>query len=377
MKEITTSYKMLSGIHLEDVKTFSASIHEQRERCIAKRKELFTECLNYATLDDLRDKIASGRFRITLHGAPFEGIFHEKPGNFLYIAFDGGRNLADTLPKFPRWSYSSLVDGSFLAIEDPMYYLYDTIQLAWYYGTREHCYLEDCVEIVKAVCSKLNIPFENVVFLGSSGGGYAALYAATLLQNSLSISLNPQLSISRHHTAAEFARITGISLKADDPLNRNNLARQILEWSTSRHVIIYNSHDPHYKLFFQLAEALSVPLRYGISISQNILMWTYSTPGSPNPHNAMETRAIFSMIDYIAKEFTNSGELERLQNIAVMTNEFWNELYREKNETYTYKKEMYRLQQKIGKKNYRATSLLQKIKMWICTKHAAEPGSDK
>lgn len=377
MKEITTSYKMLADIYLEDVKTFSASINEQRELCIAKRKELFTECLDYATLDALRDKIASGRFRITLHGAPFEGIFHEKPGKFLYVAFDGRRNPADTLPKFPRWSYSSLVEGSFLAIEDPMYYMHTALQLAWYYGTPDHCYLEDCVAIVKTVCARLNIPHENVVFFGSSGGGYAALYAATLLQNSLSISLNPQLSISKHHTANEFAKITGISLKANDPLNRNDLARQIIDHSVSRHVIIYNSYDPHYNLFFQLAEVLGIPLRYGISIAGNVLMWTYSTPGAPNPHNAMETRAIFSTIDYIAKEFTNSGEKERLQNIAVLTNEFWNELYREKNETYTCKKEMLGLQQKIGKKDHRATSLLQKIKMWICTKHAVASESDK
>lgn len=376
MKEITTSYKMLSGIRLEDVKTFSASIHEQRERCIAKRKELFTKCPDYTTLDDLRDKIASGRFRITLHGAPFEGIFHEKPGKFLYVAFDGRRNPADPLPKFPRWSYSSLVEGSFLAIEDPMYYMHTALQLAWYYGTTDHCYLEDCVAIVKTVCARLNIPHENVVFFGSSGGGYAALYAATLLQNSLSVSLNPQLSISRHHTAGEFAKITGISLKANDPLNRNNLARQIIDHSASRHVIIYNSYDPHYSLFFQLAEALGIPLRYGISIAGNVLMWTYSTPGAPNPHNAMETRAIFSMIDYIAKEFTNPGERGRLQNLAVMTNEFWSELYKEKNETHTRKKELHRLQQKIGKKNHRAAAFLQKIKMRLCTKRPTASEAD-
>lgn len=327
MKEITTSLRILKNLDITVPSKAEKTIQVQRQKCLSA-KSLFTKTHHYTRLDDIDNKLADGRFSIDIDKAHFECIFHYKPGKNLYVIYDGARG--NRLPGFPRWSYSPLFDGSYLGIEDPMYYDYDNLQIGFYYGSKQRSYIIDSLKIIKKVCDRCKVRYENIIFFSSSGGGYASLYASTLIENSLSISINPQLYIQNYGYANTFTQITNMQLDQEDALLRNDLVRQIKKSKKSKHIIICNIQDHHHFMehIVPFCEKLSIPLKYGISIKDNILLWLYDADGTPSAHTSFETKTIFSIIDYIAKCFQADIEnIDSIYNIVTIANCFWYELY--------------------------------------------------
>src|SRR5690606_36415632 len=81
-------------------------------------------------------------------------------------------------------------------ISDPTLKLYEDLGLAWYIGNKEADVQPIIVEIIKVVATKLNIPLENVILYGSSGGGFAALKFSSLIPEAIAIAINPQIDIT-------------------------------------------------------------------------------------------------------------------------------------------------------------------------------------
>lgn len=246
----------------------------------------------------------------------------------------------EPVPRFLRWSYQSLVSCNILCIEDPMYFLHLGLGLGWYYGNKEAGILDVLLEIVEVVCNKKNISHNKVTFMGSSGGGYAALYAASIFPDSLSISVNPQLYIQNHPQAKAFEKITGIDLNGKDFLNRNDLPKQI-EQSNSKHVILINAQsepdwESHAKPF---CEKIGLVPSYGLTRERNILFWLYDSKGAPKPHSSVETKPIFSFIDYVAEKFRVDGLTKDITNAVLMVNECWHDIYELKAENYRLREE--------------------------------------
>lgn len=334
MRDITTTIKNLTNINLIQHKHAIEIIHKQREKYI-HTAALHTKPQQYTSLQDLKENLCNGRFNIDINNAHYECLFHHKTGDNLYVIFDGAR-LTSRMPNFPRWTYHNMFDGSYLGIEDPMYFKYQNLKLGWYYGTKSHSYIEDSLLIIKTICDAIDISYENIIFFSSSGGGYASIYAASLVDNSLSISLNPQIILQNYHSIKNFSDITGINLDEKDTLNRNNLIMRIKDNRTSKHIILCNVQDTHQfeQHIVPLASALSIPIKYGLSSNDNVLLWIYDNDGAPSPHTAFETKAIYSVIDYIAKEFKKNTINTYSQNLVVSINEIWHEIYIDKNKLY-------------------------------------------
>ena len=119
---------------------------------------------------------------------------------------------------------------------------YDDLLLGWYYGDKEKSLLALSLEIVKSVGEHFNIKRENIIFFGSSGGGYASIYAASLLNGTLAIALNPQVYIQSFQQTKAFERITGFDLHVPDLLHRNDPAYMIKN-SSSKFCVIYNQQS--------------------------------------------------------------------------------------------------------------------------------------
>ena len=194
MKKITTTLDKLTNIYerererTKSDKELNYLVDQVRKEYTYIDKKLFNQNIKYKSLEELEKTLDSGRFNIDIDGIHFECLFNNKPkNNLLYVVFNGGRTDIKATPQFPRWSYSSLFNGSYLGIEDPMYYKYKNLKIGWYYGTKNKSYIEYCIVIIKSVCNRLNIPLKNVIFFSSSGGGYAGIYASTLINDSLSI----------------------------------------------------------------------------------------------------------------------------------------------------------------------------------------------
>lgn len=83
-------------------------------------------------------------------------------------------------------------------LSDPSLELNDGLALAWFAGNREQPNMSnDMQQIIDLIISKLGI--RHTIFVGTSGGGFAALKHSARTPGSLAMVVNPQTDILRYH----------------------------------------------------------------------------------------------------------------------------------------------------------------------------------
>lgn len=141
--------------------------------------------------------------KIIHEGTAYEFVIRLSSDNDRLICFGSGahpRNLKTSKgelikpPYFDRWSWYEFVDESIIAYADPSFYYDDNITLGWFVG-KETWYLEVIGKIIKNIAKNRKISNENILFFGSSGGGFASIGLATLLKGSKTIVNNSSFSI--------------------------------------------------------------------------------------------------------------------------------------------------------------------------------------
>lgn len=315
-----------------DYQDLLKSVDDWRDSLVRPDKEILSKKKEYKNLIDMEKNLETSTFRIDYKGYQFEGLFNDTEGDYLYVFFMGARGGAvgrrKEIPRFNRWSYHNLVPFSILCIEDPLYFQYEDLPLAWYYGKKAESCLEVLLDLVKVVCRKKGILEKNVVFFGSSGGGTAALYAAYLLKGAMSISINPQIYIQNHPHARYFTQITGIDLHVYDPLYRNDLT-ECVKRSSSKHLVLYDirSEEDWQQHMGPFCFKLGISPSYGLTVKDNVAFWLYDCKGMPDPHNSMETRSLFCFIDYVARSFHENKINENIKKVVLFANECWHDYY--------------------------------------------------
>ena len=292
---------------------------------------------SYNSINELRDNMEMGNFHISIDSVRFDCFVRGKKGTKpekLYVIYTGGRPDLEVDPYFVRWSYYPLIeslDSMILCISDPMFQKYEDLFLGWYYGTEDEFYVTLSLEIVRAVCDSVGMDYKNVIFFGSSGGGYASIYAASLMKGALSVSINPQIYLEAYSYAKKFEQITGVDLKKPDELHRNSLV-EIIKSSESKHCIMVNvqSADDMENQLLPLTEELGMSIRYGLSSKDNVLVWIYDCSGLPEAHKSQETRSVFYAIDYVVNEFKSGTNSMDMQKFVLFANECWHDVFEHK-----------------------------------------------
>lgn len=313
-------------------------IKEFRDKWYSHDKEILARKRQYGSLEELEVELESSQFAIDLEGYHYECLFKEQAGEYLYVIYNGARYT--DLPEFPRWGYHNLFDGSMLCLEDPMYYKYPDMICGSFYGDRGKSGIVISLVIIKAVCRKLGISEDKVIFFSSSQGGYSGTYASTLMPNTLSIALNPRLFIQDTPHTKNFTDVCGIDLNAPDQFHRNDIIHCIKN-SSSVHVMLFNiqcEHDwTHHGQRF--CHEFGIEPCYGFVAKDNCLFWVYDCAGAPNPHTSFETKGIFMFIDRVAKAFYAGLVTEEMQKTALTVNECWHDIFGLKSNLYLKNKQ--------------------------------------
>ncbi|MFK4417344.1 hypothetical protein ABH961_005948 [Bacillus sp. RC251] len=79
---------------------------------------------------------------------------------------------------------------------DPTLYLGE-ISLGWGQGTQDRFYLKDISMILMKILAKLHVDHKNVLFYGSSGGGFMSLILAGFVKGSTALVNNPQTILTK------------------------------------------------------------------------------------------------------------------------------------------------------------------------------------
>ncbi|MCQ2444839.1 MAG: glycosyltransferase, partial [Mailhella sp.] len=119
-------------------------------------------------------------------------------GRRLYVILSAVGNPNDRYPIFHRISWESDLEGNIICLDDPT--RSENIGLAptFYFGDRENDLRLQILRIVRLLQEARNIRAEDVCFLSSSNGGFAAISLAHLLPGSLCLALCPQVDVEAY-----------------------------------------------------------------------------------------------------------------------------------------------------------------------------------
>lgn len=140
----------------------------------------------------------SGRFQLAVefHGMTYKFLLNVIEGSRRLVALGSGalgRNdkWDRTQPRFSRWSWD--FGASTINYDDPTLYVHDDILICWCVGTKRLWYLKDISDIIVSVARKLGVENRDLIFNGSSAGGFTSLMLATLVKDSVAIAEIPQI----------------------------------------------------------------------------------------------------------------------------------------------------------------------------------------
>ena len=101
-------------------------------------------------------------------------------------------------PFYHRWSWAKRLDCSVIIISDPTLET-GRFNIGWFLGRKGEYALTKCSNIVNKIINQLNVDKKNVVFYGSSSGGFSSLMMASYFKGSKVIVQNPQIDIRKYH----------------------------------------------------------------------------------------------------------------------------------------------------------------------------------
>ncbi len=157
--------------------------------------------------------------------------FSSKNKNFICIgpgAFE--RNKTDsngeliTPPFFARWSWYKYLDESVISYADPMIFKDDEIKLGWFIGDKNHWYLETVSSIIQNLAKNQKVYNNNILFFGSSGGGFVSTCLGTLIKNSKVLINNSQLFVLNYYPS-----LIGKAFELVTPSFKNQSSEEIIK----------------------------------------------------------------------------------------------------------------------------------------------------
>ncbi len=277
-------------------------------------------------LDNIKS-LPDGRWDVVWETVKFECFFHGKKSTKLYVFLNGAiTGTGATVPMFRRWSYYKFVDGSVINISDPMYRMYDKLKLGWYYGSEEFDLRQIVADFVLAVAVKIGVKKEDILFVGSSGGGCAAIACASYIQGAGSITINPQMVLSEYGYSTQFTVITGIDLNRKDRWNRNNTIYYLQNNIANTHFLFVNVRSVvDMQQVKNICNSLGVRVKYGLNVFLNLVIWLYDADMTPyiSPHSLQENYCIWFVLEFIA---TNKDRIEKIKeydSLVRLINEFY------------------------------------------------------
>ena len=144
--------------------------------------------LENLTCDDIH------RLSIKVGDTEFESFFMPSEYKKLYVIFSAVGIDNRPYPIFQRVTWYNNFNGMFLCIDDPT--RYETgIAPTYYFGNRDVNYLDKLCSIVDKFIKLYDITYNNVTFISSSNGGFAALWCAKCIHGATCLAYNPQLNV--------------------------------------------------------------------------------------------------------------------------------------------------------------------------------------
>jgi hypothetical protein len=132
--------------------------------------------------------------QINHNDVKYEFLIKLSSHNKNLICFGSGAYEPEKLspPIYYRHSWHSQLEESVINYNDPTLYVNPKIRLGWGVGRNEEWYLSVIAKIILIISKKMEIKNKDILFFGSSGGGFTSIILSTLIRNSQAMVNHPQ-----------------------------------------------------------------------------------------------------------------------------------------------------------------------------------------
>jgi len=149
-------------------------------------------------LASLRDRTSNGLATVALDGGELPVSVRLRESSSLVFTFSGAVDRdTHTLPRFAALGLDDHVPASIIGISDPSLARSDEMKLAWYAGHEGFELQQILPQLLQHIIESLGAT--RVAFVGSSGGGFAALYYSWQVPGSIAVVSNPQTNLNRYN----------------------------------------------------------------------------------------------------------------------------------------------------------------------------------
>lgn len=140
--------------------------------------------------------VPAGISSIAYGSGTLDLLFVRRPSQNLVVIFHAAADPATvSLPIFVGQGITQNLDASVLFVSDPALDFH--IPIGWYAGDENRNLQADLERAIRHIASTVGA--ENIIFEGSSAGGFAALVYSHAFPGSLAMAVNPQTDIYRYH----------------------------------------------------------------------------------------------------------------------------------------------------------------------------------
>lgn len=213
-----------------------------------------------------------------------------------------------TLPNFNRWTWAGAgkYPGHVLCVADPTLDLNEDMKLGWYLGTESHDATDALCKLILQCADALGISKDQIVFWGSSGGGFAALSLASRIEGTTAVAINAQTDIFAYESkrVVEMVRKVCFGDHSAEEIKQRFSYRVDMSnaWKnnqSSKIIFIQNKLDAHhYNYHFQpLWRSLGGNAEGGRAKNGRYFAWLYEDARGHGPESEQMLPEIFRLID--------------------------------------------------------------------------------
>ena len=198
------------------------------------------------------DEVIDGLHTIQLGNQLLDLLVRDRGSNTTVITFQHRVSIRTSFPTLVGEKFTGEAGVNLIAVADPSVSLDQKVSLGWYLGNRAIGHLKPILTPILSEAIQAHRP-KRLIFFGNSGGGYAAMNYAAEFPDSIALTVNPRLDLSRRNDqdwATYMAKCHGVVGKTPyQRVSSNfgiNLADEISNSAQFHAAMYHNTGDSDY-----------------------------------------------------------------------------------------------------------------------------------
>jgi predicted esterase YcpF (UPF0227 family) len=267
---------------------------------------------NYFSVTDVKLPDNEGSLRVFVDGLEVNAYVKRSVSKRLILMFPGASSRAKGYIDFQRYSWAENFDANVVVFSDPTMTASNNITLGWFQGTVSNFGITAVRLLICKIIDELGIAENDVLFFGSSAGGFTSLKLAEHFAFANVIAINPQLYLY-NYTRSFYEKMLAYSYAglSEQQVLAEYKDRLVVKHSivnTNRQITIFqNKHDErhlnrHLNHFLQGVDQVNrveEPDCFKVQSGMNVVIYDDKESGHAPPDRIVTLKYINSICEWI------------------------------------------------------------------------------